>query len=133
MTEFVVNGLHPHPFAAIDPAPFPVFGMYKMDSTVLECLSGSSTPIYVFEPLNMRLFDSIKAAKVRNSMPEHRLAMVSKIYSEASVYFASLGNWRNQDSHRTTLQTLDNRNSFEPESNRTAQCLKNRFHISRCR
>src|SRR5438445_2180591 len=78
MTEFVVNGLHPHPFAAIDPAPFPVFRMYEMDSTVLERFSGGSTPIYVFEPLNMRLFDPIKAAKVRNSTLEHRLTMVSK-------------------------------------------------------
>jgi hypothetical protein len=79
MTEFMVNRLHPHPLAIVNAAPFPVFGMNQMDTTVLEGPPCSSTPIDIFEPLNAWAFNPIKAAKIRNCSPEHRWAMPLKI------------------------------------------------------
>jgi hypothetical protein len=64
MTKFMINGLHPHPFAFVDAAALPVFGVYQMDTAVLEGSPGSSASIYIFKPLNPGTFNSIKAAKV---------------------------------------------------------------------
>jgi len=63
MTEFMIDSLHPHALAIVNPTALPVFGVYQMDTTVLESLPGSSAPINIFEPLNVWPFNSIKAAE----------------------------------------------------------------------
>jgi len=102
----MIDGLHPHPLALVNPASFPVLGMYQMDAPVLEGSAGGAARIDVFVPLNARPFDSIKAAKVGNCPPEHRRTMVVKIQGELTVYFASLRDRRNQHSHRRSLPRL---------------------------
>jgi hypothetical protein len=63
MTQFMIYSLHPHALAIINPAALPVFGMYQMDTTVLESLPGSSAPINILEPLNVWPFNPIKATE----------------------------------------------------------------------
>jgi hypothetical protein len=64
MAELMIDGLHPHPFAIIDPATLPVFRMDQMNTAVFKRTPGGSTVINIFKPLNMRSFDSIKATKI---------------------------------------------------------------------
>jgi hypothetical protein len=120
MSKLVVNGLNPHPLAIVDAAPFPVLGMDKMNPAVLKGPSGSASPIDILEPLDARLFNSIKAAKVGNSATEYQWAVIVKIVGESAVYFAALHNWGNKHSHRPSLQTCDNRNCLQIESNSIA-------------
>jgi len=79
MAEFMVDSLHPHALTIVNPATFPVFGMYQMDAAILEGSPGSAAPIDIFKPLNVWSFNSIKAAKVRNCPAKHRWTMILKI------------------------------------------------------
>jgi hypothetical protein len=64
MTKFMVDGLHPHAFALVNPAAFPIFGMNQMDTAILKGSASSSTGIEILEPLNLWSLHSIKAAEV---------------------------------------------------------------------
>jgi hypothetical protein len=116
MGEFVVDRLYPHPLAVIDAAAFPIFRMHQVNAPVLESLSGSSSPVDVFEPLNPRTFNVIKAAKITNCTPERQRTMVLKIRAKSAIYFAPLHNRWNQHSQWPSLQRSNNRNRPQPES-----------------
>src|SRR6516225_9352919 len=111
MAELLIDRLHPHTLTVISASTLPIFGMYQMDAAILKSAPCGSATVDVFEPLNSRALDSIKAAEIRYCPTKHRWTMILKVRHELAVDFASLHNWGNQHSHRTGLQHSDNRKS----------------------
>jgi hypothetical protein len=113
MAELMVDGLHPHPLAFVDTPTFPVLRMHKVDATVLKRSSSGPAPVDVLVPFDPRPLDSIKTAKVRNSLPKRPRAIMVKVCRQFTVDFAALRDWGNEHSHRWILQQRsDNRNSL---------------------
>jgi hypothetical protein len=97
--QFVVNRLHPHPFAVINPSPLPMLRMDQMDTTVLEGLAGGFTPVNILAPFDPRRFDVVKATKIGDSSAENARSLPVKELNQPTIHVSATNYGWNEHPH----------------------------------